>query len=80
MRCAAARANTALPLSPASLVVARRLRSTWLSRSHSPSIFIHVDDIRFSTSLCRSMMVCPPKSARAAARATIIHAICFDVL
>eukprot|EP00965_Chrysotila_dentata_P091141 3009168-Pleurochrysis_carterae.AAC.1 len=65
MRCAAARANTALPPSPASLVVARRLRSTWLSRPHPPSTFIYLDGIRFWTSRRRSMLVCPPKSARA---------------
>eukprot|EP00965_Chrysotila_dentata_P011296 368449-Pleurochrysis_carterae.AAC.1 len=65
MRCAAARANTALPPFPALLVVARRLRSTWLSRPHPPSTFIYLDDIRSSTSLRRSMLVCQPKSARA---------------
>eukprot|EP00965_Chrysotila_dentata_P160036 5284691-Pleurochrysis_carterae.AAC.1 len=65
MSCAAARANKALPPSPASLVVARRLQSTWLSRPHSHSIFVYVDDIHFPTSLRRSMLVCPPKSARA---------------
>eukprot|EP00965_Chrysotila_dentata_P174472 5759137-Pleurochrysis_carterae.AAC.1 len=41
MRCAAARrANTALPPPGASLVVARRLRSTWSSRPHPPSTFV----------------------------------------
>eukprot|EP00965_Chrysotila_dentata_P054766 1818868-Pleurochrysis_carterae.AAC.1 len=65
MRCAAARANTALRPSPASLVVARRLRSTWFSRPHLPLAFIYLDDIRSSTSLRRYMLVCPPKSARA---------------
>eukprot|EP00965_Chrysotila_dentata_P163797 5407641-Pleurochrysis_carterae.AAC.5 len=49
--CAAGRANTALPPSPALLVVARRLRSTWRSRPHPPSIFIYIDNIRSFTSL-----------------------------
>eukprot|EP00965_Chrysotila_dentata_P113748 3760699-Pleurochrysis_carterae.AAC.1 len=55
----------ALPPSPASLVVARRLRSKWLSRPHAPSTFIYLDDICSSTSLRRSMLVRPSKSARA---------------
>eukprot|EP00965_Chrysotila_dentata_P247105 6207549-Pleurochrysis_carterae.AAC.1 len=45
---------TTLPPSPALLVVARRLRSTWLSWPHPLSTFNYLDDIRSSTSLRRS--------------------------
>eukprot|EP00965_Chrysotila_dentata_P056398 1871083-Pleurochrysis_carterae.AAC.1 len=80
MRCVAARANTALTPSPASLVVARSLRSTWRSRPHSP-LDLHLPRRHplFDVSSPLDVGV-PTQVCACSARATMIDTICFVVV